>query len=117
MKTVPQFSMPGTAACKVDSISCAIQIADTVEHQWAERQLTIVLQMKIVDHLILPTGGCLFDLENHAAQRGTLTSAQGPGGSVEASIRANDQPGVGIFPWLCEEIVQHGELACERVRG
>jgi hypothetical protein len=55
------------------------QIADTVEQQWAERQFTVVLRtVKIVDHLILPTGGCLLDLENRGAQLGTLTSARDP---------------------------------------
>jgi hypothetical protein len=55
------------------------QIADTVEPQWAERQFTVVLRtVKIVDHLILPTGGCLLDLENRGAQLGTLTSARDP---------------------------------------
>ena len=110
--------MPGKAACRVHGRSCAIQIADIVEQQWADRRLTVVIRTaKIMDYVILPTGGCLLDLENRAAQRETLTSARHPGGSVEASIRANDRPGVGIFRWLCEEIVQHGELACERVGG
>ena len=97
---------------------CAVDVASFVESQ-STRQFTIVpWAVKLVDYVILPTGGCLLDLENHAAQLGrTLSCALYPGGSVEASIRANDRPGVGIFRWLCEEIVQHGELACERVGG
>jgi hypothetical protein len=53
--------------------------------------------VKLVNDVILPTGGCLFNLENRAAQVGTTVSyALRSGGSVEASIGANDQPRIRI---------------------
>src|ERR1700676_1590370 len=99
--------MLGDARRMPERECCAVEVASFVENQFTERQFTIALRaVKIVDHLISPPGRCPYDLENRAAQLGrTATSALYPGGSVEAAIRANDQPGIRISRWLSKEIV------------